>query len=361
MDSVEAGAASTARTHNGQQIMITDILFTVENHLAKITLNRPKALNALTDDMFLQMRAHLEKWENDQSIKAVLIRSNSEKAFCAGGDIKAVYENKNVSPEKSVQYFELEYAINKMIYHFKKPYIALTHGITMGGGVGVSIHGSHCVAADNLRWAMPETAIGFFPDVGVSYYLSRLPNHVGLYLALTGKNVDVYDAFKLNLIKYCVKYSDFDALEKKLIEFNFHSSDFDSVSNIIHLFHFQPEEKNGLDIKKIAHYFSFDSVEKIMDALEKEPSDWAIETAAQLLQCSPTSLKVTFEQLKKAACQTGDKIITVDLHIAKNMLKQSDFYEGVRALVVDKDKNPKWNPVDLTHVTEAEVNRYLCE
>src|SRR3990167_8756250 len=170
--------------------MTPDIIFELNNNLAKITLNRPKALNALSHPMFEQLHEHLTKWQQDNSIKAVLVRSNCEKAFCAGGDIRGIYENKHLTADEISQYFRLEYSVNQLIAHFTKPYIALTHGITMGGGIGISLHGSHCVSADNLRWAMPETMIGFFPDVGATYYLSRLPHNVGTYLALTGNGID---------------------------------------------------------------------------------------------------------------------------------------------------------------------------
>src|SRR3989338_351799 len=158
--------------------------------LGKIILNRPRALNALSGDMFAELEQRLTAWHTDSSVKAVLIRSHCDKAFCAGGDIRAIYEAKAEPTEIVAQYFRHEYHINRLVHHFKKPYIALTNGVTMGGGVGLSLHGSHCVASPDLRWAMPETSIGFFPDVGSTYYLSRLKNYTGFYLALTGNIID---------------------------------------------------------------------------------------------------------------------------------------------------------------------------
>lgn len=340
--------------------MSEDILFEVTNNLAKITLNRPKALNALNNEMFLQFSDHLEKWEHDDSIKAILVKSNSEKAFCAGGDIRAIYENKNKTADEMSQYFRLEYDINHQIFHLSKPYIALTQGITMGGGVGISIHGSHCIAADNLKWAMPETMIGFFPDVGTTYYLSRLPDSLGIYLALTGATIDAGDAFQLNLVKRIVPYAHFDSLEKELTEANFGVFDSDVVSKIINTYA-QPGDRDGLfeHAEEISTCFSFSSVEEIIEALMLLNNDWAQRTLTQLQQRSPTSLKVTLHQLQSAKHKTLDEVIEIDFNIAHRMLENHDFYEGVRAAIIDKDKNPQWSPADLAQVSDADVNTYF--
>lgn len=341
--------------------MTNDILFEVNNNLGKIILNRPQALNALNNDMFVQLHEQLVRWEKDVSIKAVIVRSNCEKAFCAGGDIRAIYENKHVSPDVLSDYFRLEYAINRFIAHFSKPYIALTHGITMGGGIGVSLHGSHCVAAENLRWAMPETRIGFFPDVGATYYLSRLPNHIGVYLALTGNAIDEQIALQLCLIKHCVALQDFDALEKKLTETVFGPSDFDVVTKIINLFSLDVVKiKNTLPMNEIASCFCFSTVEEIFYALKSANTDWSQEILSQLLKCSPTSLKVALQQLYNAKEKTIDAVFEMDLQIARVMLEHDDFYEGVRAAIIDKDKNPQWKPKNLSDVTNKLIDNYFC-
>ncbi len=339
--------------------MTNDILFETNNHLGKIILNRPKALNALNDAMFLQLSEQLQRWEKEESIKAVLVRSNCEKAFCAGGDIRAIYENKHESVDTISHYFQLEYEINRLIFHFHKPYIALLHGITMGGGVGISIHGSHCVAAENLRWAMPETMIGFFPDVGATYYLSRLADFIGVYLALTGNTIDVNNALSLQLIKKIVPYHHFDALEKKLTETDFTANDSDIVTKIIGSFSDGRETENSLPIEKIAACFCFSSVEEIIEALINDASDWSKEILVQLSSRSPTSLKVTLHQLQLAKNKSLDEVIAMDLHIARTMLANHDFFEGVRAAIIDKDKNPQWKPAQLFEVTDDHVNDYF--
>ncbi len=338
--------------------MSNDILFETNNNLAIITLNRPKALNALSYDMFLQLQEKLTQWENNAAIKAVLVRSNCEKAFCAGGDIRAVYENKD-KREAINAFFQLEYDVNKMIFHYSKPYIALIHGITMGGGIGISTPGSNCVAADTLRWAMPETTIGFFPDVGATYYLSRLPYFIGVYLGLTSHAISATDALRLKLINQVVPYDQFDVIEKRLTEENFAADDFNRVTEIINSFQSTPDDINDLPLEKIAACFCFSSIEEIMNALQNDNSEWSQETITQLLQRSPTSLKVTLHQLNLAKNKSFDEVIAMDLHIARIMLENHDFYEGVRAALIDRDKNPQWEPETLSDVTEESIKRYF--
>lgn len=334
--------------------MTTDILFNQKNHLGIITLNRPQALNALSLDMFLALKKYLALWKNDDSIDAVLIKSNNEKAFCAGGDVKSIYENKNVELAKN--YFRLEYEINRLIFHYPKPYIALLNGIAMGGGLGISMHGSHCVSSENLRFAMPETLIGFFPDVGVSYHLSRLPDFIGFYLALTGNSLDATIAHQLGLIKNIVPYHHFDGLENKLIQ---HNLNHEKVCEIVDDFSI-PNQYQPIPHKDtIKNCFSKNSVEDIFSALNNFPDPFSDEIISVLKARSPTSLKVTFEQLKKAEKIEFDEVIEMDYKIASHMLINHDFFEGVRAAIIDKDKKPKWEPSTLNAVTTEFVEKFF--
>lgn len=322
-----------------------DILFE-EGPLAVITLNRPQALNALSYDMFLPMQEHLMKWQSDDSVKAVLIKSNSEKAFCAGGDIRAIYENKHKTPDELSQYFRLEYNVNKIIFHYQKPFIALMNGITMGGGVGVSLHGLFSVASEDLRWAMPETLIGFFPDVGATYHLSHLPYCIGIYLALTGKTLQATEALQLKLVKCIVPKEKFVVLEEKLTEsimaeVSDHAKKI--ISSIITTFAL-PEPAN-IDFphhELIAECFRHKTIEQIIQSLKTNNNIWCQETLQLLLQRSPTSLRVTLDQLRRAKKMTFDEVIEMDFQIARDMLAGHDFFEGIRAMVIDKDKTPKW-------------------
>lgn len=338
--------------------MTSFILFEEKNHLGVVTLNRPEALNAITGDMFTALQIHLKKWQENRAIQAILIKSNCEKAFCAGGDIRLVYLHHNEDPEKSACYFRLEYDINRCIFHYPKPIISFLHGIAMGGGLGISIHGSHPIGSETLRLAMPETKIGFFPDVGMSYHLSRLPHCIGIYLALTGNMITLADAIELRLIKHFVPTENVTALENKLIDADL--SDKNHVTDIIRTF---SKNINASDLLKyqqhIADCFSYSTVEEMISALQNKQDNWCHDIANQLLQRSPTSLKVTLEQLKRAKSAPFDKVIETDFHIAKTMLIGHDFFEGIRAAVIDKDHRPKWNPGTLQEATKEMVLTYF--
>jgi enoyl-CoA hydratase/carnithine racemase len=299
--------------------------------------------------MFVLLREQLELWERDPAIKAVIIRSNCEKAFCAGGDIRAIYENKALGADELIKYFQLEYDTNRYIHHYPKPYIAMVHGITMGGGVGVSLNGKYTLTADHLRWAMPETLIGFFPDIGASYYLSRLDS-IGNYLALTGSSINAADALNLNLVKRIILFDQFDAIEKNFLE-----NDVESVLNTL----VDVDVSISLNRIDIHQHFCFPTMEEIFISLEKSNNDWARDTLQLLSQRSPISLKVTLEQLHRAKNKSFDEVIEMDLKIAHQMLKHPDFYEGIRAAVIDKDKNPHWSPAALSQIRNGDVNAYF--
>lgn len=324
-----------------------------------IILNRPQALNALSYDMFVALESKLFQWAKAESIKAVIIKSSSEKAFSAGGDIRAVYEKRGKPIADMVKYFSLEYKINQMIYHFPKPYISLLNGITMGGGVGISLHGSHTVGTEKLKFAMPETLIGFFPDVGATYRLSRLPNFVGFYLGLTGQTIGVADAAELGLVKHAVSSDSLSALEQKLVDTPFAPGDYDAVDSII------AEFETPVGVGEIAAHeaeinrcFPFFRAEKIIDELQNG-SAWARLVAEVLLQRSPISLKVALKQLHAAREKTFDDVIGMDYRIACEFLQGHEFYEGIRAAVIDKDRQPSWQPNTLVEVTDQQVDRYF--
>ncbi|MCX7122057.1 MAG: enoyl-CoA hydratase/isomerase family protein [Gammaproteobacteria bacterium] len=342
-----------------QAILFETIPDANNNRLGKITLNRPQALNALNGDMFLHLEEQLKAWAKDDSIKAVLIRSNCEKAFSAGGDLRAIYDARAQPASVISAYFCAEYDINRIIFHYPKPYIALTQGITMGGGVGISLHGSHCVAAPNLRWAMPETMIGFFPDVGTSYYLSRLPDFYGIYLALTGHVITAAEAFQIQLTHHVIPTEKFDAVEKKLIESCFHSYDAKTVTDILAEFSDMIGNTALPNAEEIKICFCYETIEEIMGALKKQDSPWSHATLAKLQKASPTSLKVTLKHLWQSRNQSFDETISVDFCIARTMLSHHDFFEGIRATIIDKDKTPHWEPALFSDVHEVDIQPYF--
>ncbi|MDA8561719.1 enoyl-CoA hydratase/isomerase family protein [Gammaproteobacteria bacterium] len=331
-----------------------DILFEeikgYKGNIGLITLNRPKALNALNHSMYNALSYNLKIWEGQPSIKAVLIKSSSSKAFCAGGDIKSVYERTFSGDNNVEQFFVDEYSINRLVFHYPKPYIALLDGITMGGGAGVSLHGSHCIATENMSFAMPETSIGFFPDVGGSYFLSRIPNKIGVYLGLTGCKISYKDAYHIGLINYIISSNMQVELMQELLDSEI--PNMQSVTKIITNYIITPPPSDLMNYKdEIFKCFSHKSIEKIFYSLGVS-SEWSQNILALLKTKSPLSLKVTLEELKKGEFLDFDACMSIEYKIMHEFLKSNDLFEGIRALIIDKDKNPQWQPNSISEIND---------
>ncbi len=310
----------------------TSVLHHTDGDIGHILLNRPNALNALSLTMLQTLRDQLEFWQDDNTIAAVLIEGTGERAFCAGGDIRAVYENKHPTHLKAQPYFEIEYYLNELIFNFKKPYIAILDGIAMGGGLGVSIWGSHPIATERLVLAMPETAIGLFPDIGSSYFLIRLPKHIGWYLGLTGNPINAYEALTLGLVKTVMHHQSVPNFIRDIKPKNIITPDPIALNTHSELLAHQDD---------IEECFSHTTISKIINTL-KTKDDWCQNTAAILESRSPLSLKVTLEYLKKSANKSFSEIMQMNTHMVKQFLQGEEFFEGIRAAVIDKDKKPKW-------------------
>jgi len=312
--------------------------------LGLLTLNRPAALNALTHGMIAALAAQLSAWAADDAIKVVAIRGEGERAFCAGGDIRAVQQSVIAGDGAGVALLRDEYCLNAMIGAYSKPYVALLHGITMGGGAGVSVHGSHRLADATLDFAMPETGIGFIPDVGSSHFLSRAPGEAGLYLALTGARIGLADALDLKLVTQAVERSDFAAVLDRLSQGQMVE---DAVAP-----HVRKAGPGALapHRRRIDTIFAAASVEAIMERLDRDGSDFAQQTAQVIRTRSPTSLKLVFRQLREAVRLDLDQCLAMELRLALRAIKGHDFREGVRAALLDKDRNPKWQPSSLAGV-----------
>jgi enoyl-CoA hydratase len=330
-----------------------DILFEQSGKAGVITLNRPKALNALTMAMVEEMTATLERWAGDDAMRHVIIRANGGKAFCAGGDIRALYDWGRAKDPQFFDFFRAEYMLNKQIKRFPKPYVALIDGITMGGGVGVSVHGSHRVASERLVFAMPETGIGFFPDVGGTYFLPRLPGQAGMYFGLTGDRARTGDACYAGIATHHVPSDRLGELAEAL-------ATADSIDECLADFVAEPEPGLLKDRQgDIDRHFGRDSVEAILASLDDDPSDWARKTAATLRGKSPTSLKVAFRQLRKGRALDFEECMRLEYRIIHRVIDGHDFYEGIRAAVIDKDGMPRWRPSSLEEVSEADVAAYF--
>jgi enoyl-CoA hydratase len=299
------------------------------NHLAVITLDRPEALNALNHQMINTLKDHLTRWKSDDSIERIFIHGKG-RAFCAGGDIRDLYHNGITHIEKSIRYFRDEYHLNQLIYHYPKPYIAYLDGMTMGGGVGISLHGSHRIATPSLTFAMPETKIGFFPDIGSRYHLTRLMPGIGLYLALSSHSLTAEQTMKLGITTHIAQGNRAEAIIESL-------SKKSCIHEALNAFQIKLPEKPELDPTLLRCYEN-DSLNEIYMALKKVDPEQAQELSLKSL----FSLQTTFKSYQEAINQSFDDVIEQDLEIAKSCLAHPDFYEGIRALLIDKDKKPLW-------------------
>jgi len=343
---------------------MSDILFSEitgkGGDVGLITLNRPEALNALNESMCIALYQQLNLWENQSTIKAVVIRGAAGRAFCAGGDIRTIYYNGPENTSRSTTFFWNEYRMNHQIYHFSKPYIAFLDGITMGGGLGVSIHGSHPVVTERTALAMPETGIGLFPDIGASYFLSRCPGKLGLYLALTGDRINAADAIYCELVKHSINSEQIEEVSQALAETAFEEDAKQSVTTILTT-HSQSNTTAELPQHReiIDNAFSGNTIEEIIERLDAEKTGWCVQTAKTLRSKSPTSLKLTHQQLNNAKGMTLDDCLQMDYRIVNLALVTHDLYEGVRAAIIDKDRRPNWKPANLADVTTQAITPYF--
>ena len=340
--------------------MSENLIFSIEKHVGLITLNRPAALNALTHPMILALHEQLQAWETDTIIHAIVIQAADGRAFCAGGDVRAVYEAGHHNPLAALSFFRDEYRLNHFIHNLKKPYIALMDGLTLGGGVGISLHGSHPVASDRFAFAMPETSIGFFPDIGSSHLLSRYPNGSGQYLGLTGHRLNPLEARALGLIHSVIPAHAMPLLLASLINANLTQNAHAAVDACLRPYQQPHTTTPGLvHAEEIATCFSQPSVLSILQSLDNLGNDWARETQLTLLQKAPMSLHVTLEQLQRAKGMNLAECLQMDYGLTYHFMQKPDFYEGVRALLIDKDKSPRWTPASLDAVDLNEVATYF--
>jgi len=341
-----------------------EILFDVKDGLGLITLSRPKALNALTHGMILELEKVLPGWEKDAAIKAVVLRGAGERAFCAGGDVIGLYREMRDNPSGTLRrdFFRDEYIVNRRIYRFAKPWISLIDGIDMGGGVGLSAHGSHSVASEKFLFAMPETTIGLFPDVGGGYFLTRLAGALGTFLALTSHRLKAADALWAGIVDAHVASADMNDLQAALGAADLSGPDADrKVDRVIARFAKDPGTPTlptlMLDVDRC---FSADSVAEIVARLKAYPGEWAQKQLAALMKLSPLSMSITLEQLKRCANRSFEDTMTIEYRMAQSAMRPDhDFFEGVRALLIDKDQKPKWNPPTIEGVTRDMVEAHF--
>lgn len=340
-------------------IMTDEVLFSVEKGLGLITLNRPKALNSLTHTMAKAILDQLGAWKSDAEVQAVVVRGAGEKAFCAGGDIVKIVKDYQSGGLGWQDFFRDEYLMNIAIHDFPKPYISFVDGITMGGGVGVSIPGDFWVATEKTLYAMPETGIGFFPDVGGGWFLPRLPGAMGQYLGLTGARLKQEDLYALGMASHVMVSEQVDDCIKALGDADIRTNE--DAKAILDQFHTDPAPAPiAAVMDDIDRIFDGFTVEDIIAALEAQGGDWADKQLKILRSKSPMALKVTFEQLKRGAAIADFKSnMIMEYRMVVRWMAKGNFHEGVRALLIDKDNAPVWQPATLGAVSEDQVSAFF--
>lgn len=334
--------------------MQNDILFNIEGSLGVITINRPKALNALNYEISKDLADQLRQWAPDDRVQAVWIEGAGGKALSAGGDIRQMYDMKQKDGRVNVDFFRVEYELNHQIATYPKPVIAIMQGVVMGGGCGISIHTSHRIVSDNTKLAMPETGIGLFPDIGAAYFLNQIPGAVGMFLALTGTILNAADSLYVGLADFYKTENDINSLKKQLI------ADISGISALNKNKDLSKESNLKTQEDKINTYFSNSNIEELIQKLNQSTDPWAQAQSAILAQKSPTSLCVTFDHMRWARDKKLPEILNRDFHLACHFMQSHDFFEGVRAALVDKDKNPRWSPATIADVSPAIRQHYAA-
>jgi enoyl-CoA hydratase len=334
--------------------MTDQIISQVRGNLGHITLNRPKALNALTLDMCVELTRLLLAWEKDDKIGAVLIDGAGDRAFCAGGDVILLHDSGKAGDDRAEQFWRTEYALNELIHRYSKPYITLIDSFVMGGGVGLSVHGRYRVAGNDTLFAMPETGIGYFPDVGGTYFLPRLGMDIGQWLGLTGARLNAAQSLEIGVANGFIPSEKHEWFIKALGEAELDGSDA-AVLSVMNKF--QESGPMDADLPAALTAFNEKDVPSILRALDGMGGEWAAKQAASIRKKSPLAVTVTFEAIKRGATLDFREAMTQELDLSLNFLKTQDFYEGIRAQLIDKDRNPKWSHDSVETVTEDQIER----
>ena len=335
----------------------SDILICREGRAGRITLNRPKALNALTYDQMMSIVETLDTWRSDPAVQLVLMDGAGERAFCAGGDVLAFYEQRDSGPEYARRFWSSEYTLNADISHYPKPIVVIQDGLVMGGGIGLSSHASHRIVTERSALAMPETTIGLVPDVGGMWLLANAPGRLGEYLGLFGERMNAADAIYSGFSDTCVtsaRLPDFVAALE--------DPDGDPVGVTVAGFAEAPPPMSLADrLEAIDSVFEAETVEEIVALLEAGTSDWEQKAASAARSRSPLAMKITLAAVRAAREMASlEDALNMEYRLTTRLFECGEFIEGVRALLVDKDKAPKWNPPELAQVTPEKVQEFMA-
>ncbi|MGV0745023.1 enoyl-CoA hydratase/isomerase family protein [Mycolicibacterium sp. XJ870] len=330
-----------------------DILVSVRNGVGILTLNRPKAINSLNEAMVAGIAEALDAWENDDSIHTVLLTGAGERGLCAGGDVVAIHHSAKAGGTDARRFWYDEYLLNARIGNYPKPYVALMDGIVMGGGVGIASHGSIRVATDTTKMAMPEVGIGFIPDVGGTYLLSRAPGALGLHAALTGAPFSGADAIAMGFADHYVPHDKLADFTEAVVT--------DGVEQALKAHAVEPPPSPLLAQRTwIDDCYAGDTVADILAALRSHEAEPANNAANLIATRSPVSLAVTLEAVRRAAkLDTLEDVLRQEYRTSCGALRSHDLVEGIRAQLIDKDRNPQWSPASIAAVTQADVDAYF--
>jgi enoyl-CoA hydratase len=334
-----------------------DIIVRHERALRRITLNRPKAMNALTLGMAAEMTVHLRAWMSDPDVGVVMLDGAGERGFCAGGDIRALYDAAKTGSTLPAQFWSTEYHLDVLIARYPKPVIAVMDGVVMGGGVGLSAHAAFRIVTERSAVAMPEVGIGFFPDVGASFRLARCPGQTGTHLALTGDRMNAADAIYCGFADVHIAVAQLAELPGALADCRTAAQVTRTLANLS-----TPPATSRLQAARswIDQCYAADSVEEIMRRLQSSNAAEARAACATMSKVSPTSLKVTLRNVRAAlSFQKVEETFQQDFRVALAAIAGHDFIEGIRAAIVDKDRNPQWRPDKLEEVTPDIVERHF--
>ncbi|MEX5684599.1 enoyl-CoA hydratase/isomerase family protein [Pseudomonas silesiensis] len=342
-----------------------EVLAEVRNHIGHLTLNRPAGLNALTLDMVRTLQRQLDVWAQDSQVHAVVLRGAGERAFCAGGDIRSLYDSFKNGDTLHEDFFVEEYALDLAIHHYRKPVLALMDGFVLGGGMGLVQGADLRVVTEKSRLAMPEVAIGYFPDVGGSHFLSRIPGELGIYLGVSGVQIRAADALYCGLADWYLDSSKLGTLDEQLDRLQWQDSPLKDLQGLLATVAVQQLPDAPLSVLRpaIDHFFALSDVPSIVEQLREvtvaDSHEWAVATADLLQSRSPLAMAVTLEMLRRGRHLSLEDCFALELHLDRQWFARGDLIEGVRALLIDKDKSPRWNPPTLQALDAGHVASFF--
>ena len=338
------------------------VLTEVRNRVGHLTLNRVAAFNAINLEMVRLIQTQLDKWAADENIVAVVLRANGDKAFCAGGDIRELYNNAKQGNTLNDTFFSEEYALDQWIYAYPKPVVSLIDGLVLGGGMGLVQGASFRIVTEKARLGMPEVSIGFFPDVGGSYFLSRIPSQVGTYMGVTGNPIDAADALQLGLADWFLHQEQISELDRCLDNMQWGHSSHEAISSLLNTLASKHAGGSKLTTVRsaIKQHFAHSSVAEIIKSLEGETDvnlhPWRDDVLAALKTRSPLAMATTLEMLRRGKQLSLADCFRMESHLGSQWFTKGNFMEGVRALIIDKDKNPQWQPATIEQLDQTKID-----